>query len=57
MTRKRQNATNRQGSNKTLPNSTGQVKQIVERILNKRSEKKWAYFSGAASVTSLTAVY
>jgi len=57
MTRKRQNAMNRQGSNKALPNSTGQVKQIVERILNKRSEKKWAYFSGAASVTSLTAVY
>jgi len=49
---------NRQGkSQKTLQNSNGQVKQIVERILNKRSEKKWLSFSTSVAVSSLTAVY
>jgi hypothetical protein len=54
MTRKKQN--HQGNSKKTLQNSNGQVKQIVERILNKRSEKKWLSFSASVAVSSLTAV-
>jgi len=48
---------NNQSSKKNLQNANGQVKQIVERILNKRCEKKWLSFSQSVAVSSLTAVY